>query len=53
MSYIIQNQYGAFCSVCQSPLGFEEDEWDECDACGGEGIEGDDDIWEDDSDAPD
>ena len=40
MSYIVRNEYGAFCSVCQSPLGLEEDDWDECDACGGEGIGG-------------
>lgn len=42
MSYIVRNEYGAFCSVCQSPLGLEEDDWDECDACGGEGIGGED-----------
>lgn len=42
MTYIIRNQFGAFCSVCQSPLGFEEDDWDECDACGGEGLDRDD-----------
>ena len=41
--YIIRNQYGAFCAVCQSPLSMEEDDFDECDCCGGEGIEGEDD----------
>lgn len=36
--YIIRNQYGAFCSVCQSHLSMEEDDFDTCDACGGEGF---------------
>jgi|HubBroStandDraft_5_1064220.scaffolds.fasta_scaffold11950_9 hypothetical protein len=44
MSYIIRNQFGAFCSVCQSQLGLEEDDWDTCDACGGEGFESEDDF---------
>ena len=43
MSYVIRNEHGAFCSVCQSPLSMEEDDFDACDACGGEGIGGDDD----------
>lgn len=48
MSFIIRNQYGAFCSVCQSHLSIEEDDWDTCDCCGGEGIGGeDDDLFED------
>ena len=42
-SYVVRNQFGAFCSVCQSHLSMEEDDWDECDACGGEGVGGDDD----------
>lgn len=37
-SYVLRNLFGAFCAVCQSPLSMEEDDWDECDACGGEGI---------------
>lgn len=37
-SYIIRNEFGAFCSACQSPLGIEEDDFDTCDACGGDGI---------------
>lgn len=42
MSYIVRNRYGAFCSVCgEGPLSIEEDDWDCCDACGGEGL-GDD-----------
>lgn len=45
-SYIVRNEFGAFCSVCQSQLSIEEDDWDECDTCGGEGI-GDED-WDDD-----
>lgn len=40
MTYIVKNQYGAFCSVCQSQLSIEEEDWDTCDACGGEGIGG-------------
>lgn len=38
MSYILQTPFGPFCSVCQSPVGPEEEDWDECDVCGGEGI---------------
>lgn len=41
MSYIVRNQYGAFCSICQSQLSIEEDDWDVCDACGGEGFDND------------
>lgn len=37
-SYIMHTVYGSYCTVCQSPLGCEEIDWDECDACGGEGI---------------
>ncbi len=33
-SYIVRNAYGAFCSICQSPLSLEEDDFDTCDACG-------------------
>lgn len=36
--YVMRNEFGAFCSVCQSPLGLEEDDWDECDTCGGDGL---------------
>ena len=42
VSYITRNQYGAFCGVCQSLLTDEEDAFDTCDACGGEGIGEDD-----------
>jgi hypothetical protein len=45
---ITRNQFGAFCSACQSPLSCEEDDWDECDTCGGEGIGCDDVDWSDD-----
>ena len=41
-SYIIRDQYGAFCTVCQSLLTAEEDEFDTCDTCGGEGFPDDD-----------
>lgn len=42
MSYIVRNQFGAFCAACQNgPLSLEEDDWDCCDACGGHGL-GDD-----------
>ena len=41
-SYVIRSQYGAFCSACQSPLGLEEDDWDVCDTCGGDGMDADD-----------
>jgi hypothetical protein len=47
-SCITRNQFGAFCSACQSPLSCEEDDWDECDTCGGEGIGCDDVDWSDD-----
>lgn len=49
MSYIIKNEHGAFCSVCQSHLSIEEEDWDTCDACGGDGI-GDDDEFDYDAD---
>jgi hypothetical protein len=54
VSYITRNEYGAFCSACGSHLGIEEDDWDTCDACGGEGfdIEGDDDMDDDEPDTP-
>lgn len=51
-SYIVRNQYGAFCSVCQSHLSLEEDDWDECDTCGGEGMGGDDDDGYEEHDLP-
>lgn len=38
MSYVLRTPYGPICTVCQSPLGPEEDDWDECDTCGGEGL---------------
>ena len=38
MGYIMRTPWGPICTVCQSPLGWEEDDWDECDTCGGEGI---------------
>ena len=38
MTYIVRNEYGAFCSVCQTHLGIEEDDWDCCDTCSGDGI---------------
>ena len=41
-SYVIRNQYGAFCAACQSHLTEEEDAFDVCDTCGGEGMGGDD-----------
>lgn len=48
MGYIVRSQYGAFCAVCQHHLGFEEDSFDCCDVCGGEGWpeEHDDDPYE-------
>jgi hypothetical protein len=42
--YVLHTKYGSFCSVSQSPLGFEEAEWDCCDACGGKGFEDDDEL---------
>lgn len=42
--HIVRNEFGAFCTSCGSHLGIEEDDWDECDACGGDGI-GDEDEW--------
>ncbi len=38
MSHVIRTPFGPVCSACQSPLAPEEDDWDECDTCGGEGI---------------
>jgi hypothetical protein len=43
MSYIMRNQFGAFCTVCQAPLSLEEDDFDTCDVCGGEGFGGEED----------
>ena len=37
-SYIARNQFGAFCTACGSSLSPDEDDWNECDTCGGEGI---------------
>ena len=34
--YIARNQYGAFCTVCGERMTQEEEDWDECDYCGGE-----------------
>ncbi len=45
MSHIIRSQFGAFCAVCQHHLSLEEDGFDCCDVCGGEG-------WPDDDDDP-
>jgi hypothetical protein len=38
---IIRTQHGAFCPACQSLLSIEEEDFEDCDACGGEGIGGD------------
>ncbi len=46
MTYIIRNQCGAFCAVCQSHLSLEEDDWDTCDTCGGEGFPGEEDDYD-------
>lgn len=35
---IIRNQHGAFCSACQSHLSIEEEDFETCDACDGDGI---------------
>lgn len=42
MSYVIHNRYGSYCSVCQSVLSQEEADFEVCDACDGEGFDGDD-----------
>ncbi|WP_161600942.1 hypothetical protein [Teichococcus oryzae] len=42
-SHIIRTPHGAFCIMCQSPLSAEEEDFWECDACGGDGIGGEDD----------
>lgn len=39
---IIRNQHGAFCAACQSPLSIEEEDFEACDACDGEGLGGND-----------
>lgn len=46
-STVLHTEFGAFCSVCQSHLSLEEEDFG--DACGGEGI-GDDDAAGDDAD---
>ncbi len=38
MSYILRNQFGAVCAVCQSHLSPEADDFNTCDTCGGEGF---------------
>lgn len=40
---IVHTAHGAFCATCQSPLSLEEKDFGVCDACDGEGLEGDDD----------
>lgn len=35
---IVRTQYGAFCPACQSLLSVEEEDFETCDACGGDGI---------------
>lgn len=42
--YIVQNEYGSFCTACGSHLSIEEEDWGVCDACDGEGFERDDDY---------
>lgn len=43
---IVHTQHGAFCSVCQSLLSIEEEDFGVCDACDGDGIGGDDEDYE-------
>jgi hypothetical protein len=40
---IIRTQHGAFCPACQSLLSIEEEDFETCDACGGDGIGADND----------
>lgn len=44
MSYIIHDRYGSYCAVCQAVLSQEEIDFEVYDACGGEGIGGDNDF---------
>ena len=37
-NYIVTTEHGSFCSVCQSLLSMEEEDFGVCDACDGEGI---------------
>lgn len=52
MSYILRGPFGPICAVCQSPLSCEEDDFDTCDTCGGEGLWGEA-ADDDGEDAPD
>lgn len=38
---IIRTQHGAFCPACQSLLTIEEEDFEECGCCGGDGLGGD------------
>lgn len=49
MSYVIHTRDGSYCSVCGEILGQEEADFECCDACGGEGLGGEDDDGDDDS----
>lgn len=44
MSYIVHDRYGSYCTVFQAVLSQEEIDFECCDACGGDGIGGDDDV---------
>lgn len=40
---IIRNEHGFWCAACGEAMTSEEIDFDECDCCGGYGIEGDED----------
>ena len=45
MSYIVHDRYGSYCTVFQAVLSQEEIDFECCDACGGDGIGGDERFW--------
>lgn len=39
VGYVMHTPLGSYCTACQSILSDEEADWDECDTCGGDGSE--------------
>jgi hypothetical protein len=38
VSCVVWTKYGPYCAACGEPLTQEEVDFDDCDACGGEGF---------------
>lgn len=48
MSYISHTPQGSYCLICQAVLSQEEADFESCGCCGGEGLGGDDDFYDED-----